>query len=155
MAVIKTLVNYPKVLNTNNDTQFLIQVDLSNQRIKEITNLFIAVSGTFQHYEATVSEDIEQSYYDMIKSSDTTSIYYQFKNDVLSIVASEGTVSHSTDSFFFTATRYAQPIVSLEDDIDIPQSEIPLFVQKVLGNVYQLQGKEIPLSIQRKIKELE
>lgn len=155
MAVLKQFASYAKVLNTNNDVQFLIQVDLTNQRIKEVTNVFVAISGTHVHYQATVSEDIEQSYYDAINLNDTTSIYYQFRNDILSIVASEGTVAHATDSFFFTATRYAQSIVSLEDDIDIPQSEIPLFVQKVLANIYQLQGKEIPLSIQRRIKELE
>ncbi len=155
MAVLKSLVSYAKVLNTNNDTQFLIQVDLTNQRIKEVTNVFIVKSGTYEHYQASVSSDIEQSYYEMVDTADHTSIYYQFRNDVLSIVADETTVAHASDSFFFTATRYAQPIISLEDDIDIPQSDIPLFVQKVLSNVYQLQGKETPLTIKRRIKELE
>ena len=38
---------------------------------------------------------------------------------------------------------------------DIPNTLVPLFVQKVLSNVYQLQGKETPLTIKRRIKELE
>lgn len=154
MAVLKALSGYAKVLD-NDSNQYLIQVDLTNQRIKEVTNVYVVISGTHIHYQASVSEDIEQSYYEMVNSGDHTSIYYQFRNDILSIVADGETVNQSVDSFFFTAARYAQPIISLEDDIDIPQSEIPLFVQKVLSNVYQLQGKETPLSIKRRIKELE
>jgi len=154
MAVLKALSGYAKVLD-NNSNQYLIQVDLTNQRIKEVTNVYIVTSVTHIHHQATESSDIEQSYYEMVDSDDHTSIYFQFRNDILSIVADGATVDQSADSFFFTATRYAQPVVSLEDDIDIPQSEIPLFVQKVLANTYQLQGKEIPLSIQRRIKELE
>ena len=53
------------------------------------------------------------------------------------------------------AKRSSEPIETLDDLIDIPDSLVPLFVNKVLANAYHLQGKEAPITIKRRIKELE
>ncbi len=155
MAISKPLATYAKVLE-NSSSQFMIQIDLSHQRIKEVNNVYIQSRNTVDLIMQAVEHDnIVEAFYSMVNEDDTTSVYYQFKNDVLHVVACEGDIVYADDFIWFEAKRYAQPIESLEDDIDIPQSKVPLFVNKVLANIYHLQGKEVPITIKRRIKELE
>ena len=153
MAILKALSVYSPILDIDNC--WMIQVDLSNQYIKEITNVYISVDEPIGVIELESSDDIESAYYSMLGNGTTDKGYYQFKNGILHLASYTDYIAVAQDSFYFTAKRLSEPISDLDADIDIPNTLVPLFVQKVLSNVYQLQGKETPLTIKRRIKELE
>ena len=153
MAILKALSVYSPILDI--DDCWMIQVDLSNQYIKEITNVYVSRATLVDVVTLGVSEDIESAYSSMIENATTDAGYYQFKNGILHLISNVAYIDNTADSFYFTAKRLSEPISDLDADIDIPNTLVPLFVQKVLSNVYQLQGKETPLSIKRRIKELE
>lgn len=154
MAVLKSFSSYTKVLDVE-DTYWMVQIDLSNQYIKDIEAVFVQrPTPIFENISLEKSEDIETSFNEMVTNNTNTALF-QYKNEILHIIGSQNYINYTTDQFYFTATRLATPIETLDNPIDIPNTLVPLFVQKVLANTYQLQGKEIPLSIQRRIKELE
>lgn len=154
MAILKSFSSYIKVLDVE-DTYWMIQVDLSNQYIKNIEAVFVQKpSPTFDNLSLEKSDDIEVSFNEMVTNSTHTAMF-QYKNEILHIIGSQNYIDYTTDQFYFTSTRLATPIETLDDPIDIPNTLVPLFVQKVLANTYQLQGKETPLPIKRRIKELE
>lgn len=154
MAILTAFTAYTKVFDIN--TYWMVQVDLSGQYIKDISEVYVQrATPLFDVLSLTKSEDIESEFKTLVNDAVDDIAYFQFKDDVLHIISKEGYITYTTDSFYFVATRLSSPIESLDDSIDIPNTLVPLFVQKVLSNVYQLQGKETPLSIKRRIKELE
>lgn len=135
----------------------LTQLNLSSQNIKSIDAVY-AIDQNDQNIfiEFKQVENIEKIGMEMVQANQIEPPCFEFKNETLHILWNINYITLGGGLyFFFTSTRLATPIETLDDPIDIPNSLVPLFVQKVLGNIYQLQGKEIPLSIKRRIKELE
>jgi len=60
-----------------------------------------------------------------------------------------------TTTFFLIGTRTGIPVRSLEDQIDIPEKDIELFIKYVIREAAELKGKMVPPSIELDIKELE
>lgn len=154
MAITQLLSAYDNVLEPGG-TYYLKQVNLANQNIKDVTAVYAmdqASLGVIIEY--TKCENIEAQLKTMVDDAVTDQAYYEYKNEILHL-SSKTTYTPDDYGFYFVATKLATPIETLDDPIDIPNSLVPLFVQKVLSNVYQLQGKETPLPIKRRIKELE
>ena len=154
MAITQLLSAYDTVLEAGG-TYYIKQVNLANQNIKDVTEVY-AIDGNdlgiiikFQK-----SDDIESDFKFMVDNTTDNKAYFQYKNEILHL-SSDYDYVPNTYGFYFVATRLATPIETLEDDIDIPNTLMPLFVNKVLANLYHLQGKEAPLTIKRRIKELE
>ena len=161
MAILTTFASIqslPETIAFGPDLK-LTQLNLSNQNIKSVNAVYVIDQNDQSIFiEFSKVEDIEKTAMDMVLASKREPPCFEYKNDTLHILWQSSYISTyytSLLSFFFTATRLATPIETLDDPIDIPNTLVPLFVQKVLANTYQLQGKEIPLSIQRRIKELE
>ena len=160
MAILTTFASIqslPETIGFGPDLR-LTQLNLSNQNIKSVDAVYaIDQDDKSIFIEFSKVEDIEKTAMDMVLAGETEPPCFEYKNDTLHILWFSNYISIVGGglSFFFTATRLATPIETLDDPIDIPNALVPLFVQKILANTYQLQGKEIPLSIQRRIKELE
>lgn len=153
MAVTKSLSAYPKAL-TFNDTHHMLQIDLSGQYITEIGAVYGKKTGETALVEFTVSDDIEATFEEICNAGSAEG-HYQFKNNILHLAFADEFIDYTGGVFWFKAKRSSEPIETLDDLIDIPDSLVPLFVNKVLANAYHLQGKEAPITIKRRIKELE
>ena len=61
----------------------------------------------------------------------------------------------STTKFIVFGTRTGMPITSMDDNIDVPEKHMELYMKYVIQEAAQLSGRQVPPSVIADIAELE
>ena len=129
----------------------LIVIGASNSGIEEIDKIYLFHASTGSTYTSVVNSDLTDIY-DAFVASASAGIKFSFKENVLTIYTTHYTSSHKLN---IIGKRKVLPINSLEDYLDLDPSDLELFINYLIRETSQIQGKQIPPSVERDITALE
>jgi hypothetical protein len=146
---------YPEYANS--DYGFIIVCGLNEINIDQVTAIQINKTESDDSITvALVEESIDmKELVKLLSATSTTEIAFSVVSNNLYIYFNSTFDYVDNLKIVVYGTRTALPIISMDESIDIPETDIELFIKYAIKETSQLLGKQVPPSIERDIAQLE
>lgn len=133
---------------------YVLVVDLTKIYAKEIEFVQLEIAGLAED-PVSVATDLStlMAYPNDVNCPD---VAFSYESDLLYLFLKESYAPYASNTrFTLFGKRYAKPITSLTDNLDIRESELELFTNYVLRSASLYSNKRLDPEIERNIQILE
>ena len=146
----RVITNYTQI--ASNGVGSLVMIGASESYLESIDKVYLKNTNKSASIYSRNSTESLTAVYDAYASLASSPLRYAFEENVLTLYTTHYDANHRVSVI---GKRKAIPIKTLDDYLDIDDSDLELFVNYVIREAAQIRGKQIPPSVARDIISLE
>lgn len=139
--------NYEKIVTGTEN--YIVSIGIENLNVKSINSIILSDSSNVLTLQTEYSPE------NLFKNVNTANEKgYSIVSDVLYLLV-PNTYNYATTTMSISYIRHPFVVETLTDEIDLPDSELEIFMDYVIAEASILQGKLVPEAIRNRIMEYE